>query len=131
MKKAGIRPETGLFFCQGDEELYHSLLREYAQNASGKASDMERFYKEQNWKDYAILVHALKSTSRMIGAEQLSGLAAALEDAANRNDVVTITGSHADLMRQYDAAAGAVRSSLKEEEGESSPEEDILEFFPE
>ena len=40
-----------------------------------KKSQIEESYHAENWKDYTIYVHALKSSSLSMGAEQLSELA--------------------------------------------------------
>ena len=62
---------------------------------------MQHSFREKNWKDYAILVHALKSSSRMIGAESLAKAAEALEKAAKKDDAGYILPHHPDAMAQY------------------------------
>ena len=131
LREAGIQPETGLSYCQGDEALYRTLLREYAQSADEKIPDMERSYREKNWKDYAILVHALKSSSRMIGAENLADLAARLEREANQGQEELIRERHSRMTGQYEAAAKASRTFSGEEQDPAGSDEDILEFLPE
>ena len=92
------------------------------------------------WKSYAIYVHALKSTSKTIGASQLSERALRLETAANALDGVTIRAEHARLLAEYEAVLQAVRSVLPEtgdgpaDDGEAlefMPEVDVLELTPE
>ena len=131
LREAGIQPETGLSYCQGDEALYRTLLREYAQGADEKIPDMERSYREKNWKVYAILVHALKSSSRMIGAENLADLAARLEREANQGQEELIREKHSRMIGQYEAAAKAIRTISGEEQDQAGSDEDILEFLPE
>ena len=131
LREAGIQPETGLSYCQGDEALYRTLLREYAQGADEKIPDMERSYREKNWKGYAILVHALKSSSRMIGAENLADLAARLEREANQGQEELIREKHSRMIGQYEAAAKAIRIISGEEQEPAGSDEDILEFLPE
>ncbi|MBO7668947.1 MAG: response regulator, partial [Oscillospiraceae bacterium] len=72
---AGIDPEAGLRYCQGDGAMYRELLWEYARDAEAKARDIEAAHRARDWKEYGIRVHSLKSTSRMIGASELSRLA--------------------------------------------------------
>lgn len=42
---------------------------------------IQNYLQEENYKDFTIQVHALKSAARIIGAEKLSELAAELEEA--------------------------------------------------
>ncbi len=94
---------------------------------------MEAYYARKDWKNYAILVHALKSVSRMIGAEKLADTAAALEKAANGEDEAGITAVHQTMLEQYEAIAAAIRSILPEAglSPAETAETDALEFLPE
>ena len=129
LREADMIPETGLEYCQQDNALYESLLEEYALSAPEKAAALEAYYEEQNWKQYGILVHALKSTSRMIGAESLAKAAEALEKAAKEENGNYIIKHHAGTMSQYRMtaeAAGKLTGAVEQRE----PENEILEFPP-
>ncbi len=131
LREAGIDPSLGLGYCGNEEEFYMSLLKEYAQGAEEKQRNMRKYFEAEDWKDYAILVHALKSTSKMIGAAELSDEAAELESAANAQNAGIIRSRHAQVLESYTATAAAIRAVLPDtgdpaEEGE----EDILEFYP-
>ena len=66
-----------------------------------RAEKIQAAFDDEDIKNYQILVHALKSTSLSIGAENLSEQAKALELAAKDNDVAKIHAGHADLMTSY------------------------------
>ena len=83
LREAGIDSQTGLHYCQNEKEFYRSLLAEYAHGKTEKTENIKTNYADENWHEYAIYVHALKSTSKMIGAAELSQQAARLEAAAN------------------------------------------------
>ncbi len=131
LEAAGIRTKTGLGYCQGDHTFYQSLLREYAHTATEKVPDIQRSFKAGEWRDYAILVHALKSSSMAIGAVSLSETAAQLESAADQGDEAAIRNRHLFMMGQYDAVVKAIRTILSVEDNPPGEEEDILEFLPE
>ncbi|MBQ3374031.1 MAG: response regulator [Oscillospiraceae bacterium] len=131
LSTAGIQPETGLNYCQGDSDFYRSMLLEYAQSAREKMPDIRRRYAALEWKDYAILVHALKSTSKMIGATSLSIIAARLEASANQNQTETIQSEHPLMMNQYETVVKAIETLFGEQKPAPDLEEDILEFLPE
>ena len=59
-------------------------------------------YESGNIRLYTIKVHALKSSARIIGAMELSGLAADLEDAGNREDQSYIDRNTKKLLEDYE-----------------------------
>ena len=71
-----------------------------AQSAE-KLAEISALYESANWPDYAVKVHALKSTSLTIGAEELSTQAKALELAGKGGDVDYIQENHPALLRGY------------------------------
>ncbi len=129
LQDAGIEPGTGLEYCQQDKALYETLLAEYTRSAGEKTEAMQANYGAENWKEYGILVHALKSTSRMIGAETLARAAEALEKAAKEGNADYIRTHHEDAMRRYGIAAEAARKVTGTAEA-AVPEDEILEFPP-
>lgn len=130
LRAAGIEPEVGLAYCQMDDALYRSLLAEYARGAEERARDIARYYGEQNWRDYATAVHAVKSASRTIGAVALSDLAAGLERDADAGDRAAVEENHRQLIDRYEAVAAAIRAALPP--ANALPEADeIIEFPPE
>lgn len=140
LREAGIDPSVGLEYCQKDDEFYTSLLLDYAEGAEPKISDFRKFFESRDWKNYSILVHALKSTSKMIGAVSLAETAARLEAAANDENGELIGRDHDHMMSQYEQAAAAIFSAYAAEEGkarklkmsEKEKEEcEIMEFLPE
>ena len=139
LRAAGIDPGVGMHYCQNDETFYRSLLAEYAREKAEKTESLGKSFREADWHNYAIFVHALKSTSKMIGASALSEMAARLEAAANEGDAASIRSEHDVMMRDYEAVARAIRSVIPErmshEDGsdimEFTPgEDDVMEFLP-
>ena len=132
LQAAGIDVSAGLRYSQDDPAFYQSILREYGQSAAGKQESLERALSEENWKEYGICVHALKSTSRGIGANGLADLAARLEASADKNDGKLIREKHAALMELYRQTLSAIAAVIPlADEKESDDESEILEFLPE
>ena len=90
---------------------------------------MQAYYDKKDWKQYSILAHSLKSSSRLIGAKALSEDAAELEKAANENREAKIAEKHEPAMRQYLYIAGVIRDNIHAEKPDD-PDESILEFYP-
>jgi signal transduction histidine kinase/ActR/RegA family two-component response regulator/HPt (histidine-containing phosphotransfer) domain-containing protein len=138
LRSVGIEPKNGLKFCQDDEAFYRVMLAEYAYGELEKAHNLQKSYESENWHDYSIYVHALKSSSKMIGASALSMRAAKLESAANSEDFGTIRTEHDSMMEEYEVMTAVIRSAIpknamdtdNDNVTEYSPDEDIIEFLP-
>jgi len=130
LQEAGMNAGTGLAYCQQDAAFYESLLKEYARSAPEKSRNMQQYFESRDWKQYGIQVHALKSTSRMIGAETLAKAAEALEKAAKEENGSYITSHHSGTMEQYRITAEAA-AKVAGTDGMDEPEDEILEFAPE
>ncbi|MCR5674729.1 MAG: response regulator [Lachnospiraceae bacterium] len=129
----GINTADGLRYCMNDVDFYHSLLLEFGRNAAEKHRELKEFFAEEDWKNYAIRIHAVKSTSRMIGASGLSEMAMRLENAAKEENGNAIAAEHAKMLSLYGSMADTIlRVCGADTEGEDTEHgEDILEFAPE
>ena len=127
---AGIDTKAGMLNCQEDEELYFSLLHEYAANAGEKHRKMQAYYRDNDWKQYSILVHAMKSSSRLIGASALAEKAAELEKAADECRKDDIVKMHQSAMEQYLHTADAISACAVKTPDEEEPDDSVLEFYP-
>ncbi len=85
MEKLGLDGEAGLKNC-GSEEGYLEALETYYQAALRKADEIQDFYDSKDIDNYVIKVHALKSSSRIIGAMELGQMAEDLEMAGKSED---------------------------------------------
>ncbi len=133
LRLLGIDPRDGLRYCQNDSETYRSMLVEYAQSATGKLDDLRASYDRESWNAYATAAHALKSTSKMIGATALSKTAARLEAAAGAGDSATIRDEHGRLCADCVRLCDGIRdfSGTEEERTDVPSDDEILEFMPE
>lgn len=83
------------------EELFWTVLKEYYDTIEKKADSIEQHRNQKEWKNYTIEVHALKSTSRQIGADDLSELAAALEKAGKEDNIAFIEANTDRALSMY------------------------------
>lgn len=130
LRKSGIDTDAGLKYCVGDKEFYKSLLLQFASEAPDKIASMKNYYQIRDWHNYEILVHALKSTSKMIGVSGLSDKAKALEKAAKENDEGFILANHETMIKDYGKITAEVRDMLISAENGSTDDE-VLVFNPE
>ena len=138
IKAFGTDIEAGLKYCKNDEEFYDQLLAEYAKNKSKKTDDLNRYLNDENWQDYSIRVHAVKSTSKMIGAMELSEMAKQLEDASKKADADKVRALHPAFIERYGALLSAIERVTEKDPAdtfaraeEKEEEDEILEFAPE
>jgi HPt (histidine-containing phosphotransfer) domain-containing protein len=82
----GVNTERGIFFSGGAEESYLEILAIFQKDGFEKIKDINDSLNNGNLELYTIHVHALKSASANIGAEELSKEAAILEQAGERQD---------------------------------------------
>lgn len=119
-RKTNFDRNAGLQYCRGDEMFYRELLAQFHSESVKKRQMIEADYEQKNMEDYRIRVHALKSTAKMIGAENLSDLAKDLEMAAKEKDWDFIEKNHKEVLDQYAAAVVEIGSllgtALEEEE---------------
>ena len=129
LSDAGIDPETGLKYCQNDEDFYRSMLADYVQSRKEKERELKNNFESENWHDYSIYAHSLKSSSKMIGALKLSELAAKMEEAADNGDSDFVRMNHDLMMSGYDNIVLAITKLIPVTESSDS-EDDIMEFAP-
>ena len=126
----GIDVKSGLRYTQNDRGFYEQVLTQYGQDEVWKREKIEESLLAKDYENYGILVHAIKSTSKMIGAAGLSEKALQLETAAKAGDIDTIHSMHEEAMNEYRMICEGIRSALGIEEADSKGE-DIMEFAPE
>ncbi len=95
-----IDAETGAGYC-GSTESYISVITVFYQTIDDKADEIEDFYNEEDYENYTIKVHALKSSARIIGCGELSKLAESLENAGKENDIDYIKANTDRLLYMY------------------------------
>ena len=131
LRKSGVDTEAGLKYCVGDKDFYKSLLIQYSTESGDKIASMKKYYKLKDWHNYEILVHALKSTSKMIGVIDLSEKAKALEKAAKENEENFILANHEVMIRDYGRIAGDIKNQLLTDDEDKPGDDDVFEFEPE
>ena len=95
--------ETGMQYCAGSEEMYREFLKMFCDMQAEKKQQIEVCYAKEDWDNYTILVHALKSTSLSIGGRKLSELAKELEKAGKSDSIDFIKAEHENVLKLYDA----------------------------
>ncbi|MBR1853338.1 MAG: DegV family EDD domain-containing protein [Lachnospiraceae bacterium] len=96
----GIDAEQGIKNC-GSTKNYELVLKMFYDFIPPRADELEGYYASENWKDYTIKVHALKSSARMVGIMGLGMEAQELENAGKAKDIDFIRAHHGEVMGHY------------------------------
>ena len=124
-----INKADAMKYCGGSEEFYQSLLGEFVREFKSKQPDVERYFEDKNWNDYGVLVHAIKSTAKMIGASELSELARGLEKAADNGFDSYIKTRHPVMMEMYKKVIDEIESGADYLMSDTK-DDDIMDFYP-
>ena len=101
---------TGLSYCMNDDSFYLELLQEYINPE--KEEKLRRFYASEDWDNYRIIAHALKSTSLTIGAVHMSETAKALEFAAKDKNKEYIRLHHDAALEEFTRISDQSHSAI-------------------
>lgn len=111
-KLYGIDTAQGMGFCMDDEDIYREILEEYLN--SDKSAVLEECFANKNWKDYQVYIHAVKSTSKTIGANKVADMALNLEMACKEGRENDIISGHAECMAEFKRTLDIVRTAIND-----------------
>ena len=94
-----LNTKQGLAYHSNDLDFYMEILHAYHED--DRLSAIQNHYHEEDWKNYQIMVHALSSSSKLIGAEVVSVKAKDLELAVKREDFEFVHAHHTETMALY------------------------------
>ncbi len=132
IKEIGILNLADAYLNCGGEDTFIEVLKEYIGSAEKKANDIEGFWQSADYNNYTVLVHALKSSSRLIGANELSEAAKELEALGNEAEtgsdeaIISINEKTPDLLKNYrDLYEAHLFVADGEEDDSDKPEIDL------
>lgn len=91
--------QSGVQYCAQSEEVYEKVLHSYLDSAN--AETIDEYYRAEDWKNYQIAVHALKSKSLSIGASELGESARELETAVREERMDYVRENHEEVISGY------------------------------
>ena len=110
-----LNTSSGMIYCMNEEDFYLEMIDTFIQEDKRKV--LNNSYAEESWENYQVYIHALKSTSLTIGADELSGHAKELELAAKEADDSYIKAHHAEVMGEYGSLLAKLAIDLKGNSG--------------
>ncbi|MBQ1327173.1 MAG: response regulator [Lachnospiraceae bacterium] len=120
-----IDVKTGIKHC-GSDKAYLITLKKFLDTAEKNADEIEAFWTAKDIKNTTIKVHALKSTSRIIGALELGDFAAKLEKAGDSDDIIILEEELPELISQYRKLAKELEPLNNQEKTEGDDERPVI-----
>ncbi len=112
---------AGLTLCGGNIEAYLAILKTFMETADESILRIETFAHSRDYKNYTTEVHGLKSSALAIGANGLSEMAKALEQAGKDEDYKKIYEDTPALIARFSEIAHNIKP-LVESEGSAETE---------
>ncbi|MDO5156447.1 MAG: hypothetical protein Q4D51_10835 [Eubacteriales bacterium] len=96
---AGIDMERGMAFVGNNKEFYQKILVEFVKSGAGFIDDLKNMVQNEDWGNYQIKVHSVKSGSYSIGANDLGDAAKEMEFAAKDSEYERIVANNDKLIQ--------------------------------
>ena len=111
----GINANAAVENC-GSPSAAKSVCIDFYRAIDDRADKIERYWKSKDYKAYTIEVHGLKSSSRAIGAIELSDFAAFLEKCGDEFLIDKIELGTPELLEIYGEYKNYLRPLIKEDD---------------
>ena len=95
----------------GSLEVFKSVLKIFYDSIDEKLDEISRSYDNEDWENYTIKVHALKSSAKLVGAMKLSEDALGLENAGKAGNTDYIRDHNEEViteLKRYKEALGEI-----------------------
>ncbi|MCR4787779.1 MAG: response regulator [Lachnospiraceae bacterium] len=120
----GINTEDGIE-NSGGAGSYVFSLNLFLDTIDDNTRVLKEAYESDNFRFYTIKVHALKTSARIIGANDLSKLAAELEEAGNKDDIAFIRENNNLFLNEYNEFKEKLKR-LKNTEEKKDTEKEVI-----
>ena len=92
--------KQGMIYCGSQENLMEVLQLHY-EEGNENWHKIKKAYDDEDWKNYVIFVHGLKSSMKSVGLNKLSGMAELLEMAGKEENIEYINKNNEALLSEY------------------------------
>lgn len=110
----GIVADDALRYAGGDQEEYLHNLKLYLEEFGEKKEKLESYFTQGDLENYQILAHAVKSTSKLIGANELSEMARMMEEASAARDMACVRSGHEQFIERFTYQCTCISDTIAE-----------------
>ncbi|MCR5402695.1 MAG: DegV family EDD domain-containing protein [Butyrivibrio sp.] len=107
----------------GSEDSFEAVLKIFYNSIQTYSDDIKEYYSKEDWQNYTIKVHALKSSSKLIGALELSDMAKELEFAGKEGRHDYIRQNHDALIMRLESYRDILGEALEGRREDAYPGE--------
>lgn len=100
LEQEGLNTQKGIMYC-GGEEPYIEILQSFCEDSRETYQSVQELFENEDWENYTIMVHGIKSAMGSIGAEDIQELARQLEFAGKENKIEFILQENSNLLTSY------------------------------
>ena len=119
-----VSVQQGLHYAAGDMDIYLDLIDMFLRDG-GKREQLARHLADGNLEDYRILVHALKSNARTLGAQQLADIALWHEQESRAGNADAVKARWQELCEIWDSANAEFTDIYREHRRDASEEDAV------
>ncbi|MCR4734626.1 MAG: response regulator [Treponema sp.] len=101
----------------GSAEMVESTLIQYYKSIDSNAEELQKLLDSNNFKLYETKIHALKSTSLLIGAKTLAKQAEYIENCTIKEDFDSVLKSHPLMLSMYKSYKNKLQAFYDEKTG--------------
>lgn len=112
LKSNGINVDEAIELL-GDMEMYEETLGDFLEESKERNKKIEEYMKNGDMKNYAILVHALKSDSKYLGFTKLAEMALEHQMKSQENNISYVHEHYKEIMAEVERILGLVSEYLK------------------
>ena len=105
----------------GGVDVLENVIKDFLVSLDNKADAIEKYLAEGDVRNYTVLVHALKSSARLIGANELSKMAEELENYGNEGNIGALKSLSPALLEKYRGYKVKLGAAV-EEDDDDKPE---------
>lgn len=102
----------GLKYCANSMDLYLDAINGYV-GADSRYSELTVHFEAKDWDQYRVCIHAVKSSSLIIGISGLFEKAKLLETAVKESNYSYIEKYHPPFMKEYERIISMLSKALK------------------
>ena len=85
-------------YCLNMPEFYQETMKEFCEQVREYLPQLESIFEQKDWKQYAVIAHALKGNAKNIGAVGFSDLSLKHEMAAKEGNEAFILSEYSTYM---------------------------------
>ncbi len=107
-----INRNVGLAYCMDSEDFYKEILAEVNKQIHIYLPQLEECFQNRDWKQYTIIVHALKSNTKNIGAANFAELSLQHQLAGEKENIAYIEKEYAGYVDKLKQLADKIEEML-------------------